>query len=245
MYNDPYSPQLPNHPPTAPNPVSSTPGPDPYLSFRADRTTKTRMLALIITTLLSVGLLIVTIILAAQLHEANANVEGKIREAEALAVNTTTTRLEANFAKREKANYRQFTSPSDYGELSFEYSKTWSLYIAQDASRGGDYEAYFHPVEVRAISNANAYALRVRILNQPFDTVASSYDSLIKDGKVTLSVQEINGETANIYTGTISNDFYAKVALIKIRDKTVVLRTDSQDFFEDFDRILSTIKYNK
>lgn len=203
-----------------------------------------KTVALVITILIALGLAVLSIYLYSQLDDARTNVEGQIEEAVETAVYEKTTELEAEFAEREKSEYRTFLGPVDYGELSFKYPKTWSLYIAKDASKGGDYEAYMHPIEVAAISNDTPYALRITIYNKSFDDVAKTYDSLIKKGELTLSVGEINGESANIYTGTLPNKLNGKAALFKIRDKTVLLQTDSELFFGDFDTLISTITYN-
>lgn len=204
----------------------------------------TKTAILVVVSLIALGLAILSIYLFLQLNDARTNIDGQIKEAVAEAVNANSEQLEAEFAEREKSEYRNFLGPVDYGELSFEYPKTWSLYIARDAARGGDYEAYMNPIEIHAMSGDSIYALRISILNQSFDDVVKRYDSAIAGGTLKLSVEDINGEAANIYTGSIANNLSGKVALIKIRDKTVVLQTDSMLFEGDFNRILSTIKYN-
>ena len=55
---------------------------------------------------------------------------------------------EDKFAQREKEPNRQFVGPDDYGRLTFDYPKTWSVYVARDTSRGGTYEAYLNPITV-------------------------------------------------------------------------------------------------
>jgi hypothetical protein len=41
--------------------------------------------------------------------------------------------------EREKYPYKTFSGPEDYGKLTFEYPKTWSVYIAAAANKGGDF----------------------------------------------------------------------------------------------------------
>lgn len=233
-----------------PNP-SPIPTPNNYGGYGYDSapshngsSSKIKTIALALVSLIALGLVILSIYLFSQLNDARTNIEGQIDEAVAVAVNENSTKLEEEFAEREKSEYRNFLGPVDYGELSFEYPKTWSLYIAKDAANGGDYEAYMNPIEVHAASNDTIYALRIFIYNKSFDNVAKTYDSSINNNSLQLEVREINGESANIYTGTMPNKFYGKIALIKIRDKTVVLQTDSELFFNDFERLLGTIKYN-
>ena len=51
--------------------------------------------------------------------------------------------------------------------------------------------------------------------------------------------------TANLYTGTIPNtELSGYIVIFKIRDKTVILQTDSVLFKDDFDALLKTITFN-
>lgn len=183
----------------------------------------------------------------AQYNEARSDVDGQILEAVASAKDEQALKDEAEFLEREKYPYKTFLGPVDYGELSFEYPKTWSVYIARDAANGGDFEAYLNPVQIDPISKDSINALEVEILDSNFEAVSSSYQRYVESKDKPLSVESIsvNGATANFYTGTIPNtDLSGYIVIIKIRDKTAVLRTDSVLFKEDFDKLLTTIKFN-
>ena len=55
----------------------------------------------------------------------------------------------------------------------------------------------------------------------------------------------VNDGPANLYTGVVpETDFSGMVLLVKIRDKTAVLRTDSMLFESDFRKLMDTIKFN-
>lgn len=143
--------------------------------------------------------------------------------------------------------YKVFAGPVDYGELNFEYPKTWSAYIAKDAANGGDFEAYLNPVQVEPISNSTVNALRVRIVNKSFDDVAKEYQRYLENRNNPLNVESVtvNGTTANLYYGTIpSTELNGYILIFKIRDKTAFLQTDSVLFKDDFDRIVQSIKFN-
>ncbi|MBQ6510399.1 hypothetical protein IJI94_00280 [Candidatus Saccharibacteria bacterium] len=221
-------------------------GYDSAPSYKHGSSSLVKTAALAIVSLIAVGLAVLSIYLFVQLDDARTNVEGQIDEAVAIKVKENSDQLEAEFAEREKQEYRDFLGPVDYGELSFKYPKTWSLYIARDAANGGDYEAYMNPLEVHAVSNTTIYALRIFIYNRSFESVADSYNGSLSSGNLSLEIRDLgNGVNANVYTGTLNNGFYGRAALLKIRDKTVLLQTDSQLFFDDFDNIiLHTITYN-
>lgn len=171
------------------------------------------------------------------------DVDGQIDAAVAIAVSENTTKLENEFTEREKYPYKTFSGPADYGSLSFEYPKTWNVYIAKDAATGGDFEAYFNPGEVQPVSTTTINALRVTIQNQSFDSVVRSYDNAIKNGTLSISTRNIGSAVANIYTGQITRDMRGVIAIFKIRDKTVTLRTDAELFADEFYKLLDTITF--
>ena len=181
-------------------------------------------------------------------EQAKSNVEGQVKAQVALAEKNKEEKMNAEFQEREKSPLKRFSGPIDYGELSFQYPKTWSLYIAKDANKGGDYQAYFNQDNVN-LSNKESeaiLALRLRIVNSSIDKVTKDYDKIIKDGKMTSSTGLVNGQSATIYNGTLKNGQNVRIAIFTIRDKTVVFQTDAaKQYGRDFDQILASVSYNK
>jgi len=171
------------------------------------------------------------------------DVDTQIDAAVAMAVADNTTKMEADFAEREKYPYRNFMGPVDYGSLGFEYPQTWSVYINRDASNGGDFEAYLNPTEVEPVSATTINALRVTIRDASFDTVVRTYDNFVKSGRCQFSTREVNGVMANVYTGELSNNIYGKLVIFKLRDKAVMIQTDADIFITEFDRLLDTVTF--
>ena len=148
-------------------------------------------------------------------------------------------------AEEAKKDTRTFTGPTDYGQLSFDYPKSWSVYVASDASKGGDFVAYLNPIEVEPVSESTVYALRVTIRDKDFETVAKEYQKFLERGELSVETMTVDGVTANRYTGKIPNtDLNGVIVIFKIRDKTAVLRTDSSLLVNDFNTVLSTVKFN-
>lgn len=180
-----------------------------------------------------------------QYNEANGDVQDKIDIAVVKAKDEQAAKMEAEFLEREKYPYKTFLGPEDYGQLSFEYPRTWSVYVAADAVNGGDFNAYFNPDQVNAVGNNNINALRLVILNKSFSNVVAAYQQYVD--KATLQVESItvNDTTANKYYGKIPNtSFNGYILVIKIRDKTAILQTDSVLFESDFNKIINTITFN-
>lgn len=167
--------------------------------------------------------------------------DSRVDAAVAIAVEENTTKLENEFAEREKYPYKTLTGPVDYGSFSFQYPRTWSVYIAKDAANGGDYEAYLNPDAVNPVTTTSINALRVRIRSTPFESVAKSYETSIKNGKLSLKTEMVGGVLANIYTGELATDMRGAVMILKLRDKTVLLQTDAEGFIDEFYRILESV----
>lgn len=180
-------------------------------------------------------------------NDVSEDVNGQISEAVATALYDQAAKLEEDFAEREKEPYTTFTGPADYGQLSFKYPKTWSVYVEADASKGGDFKAYFNPVQVDTVGKETINALRVTIRDTAFETVAEEYQRVLNRQDSNLSVEAITvaGTAANLYSGTIPDtDLSGYIVIFKIRDKTAVLQTDSVLFKADFDRVLESVTFN-
>jgi len=173
------------------------------------------------------------------------NVDTKVSSAVATAEKTQADKLEAEFLERDKAPNRNFTSPEDYGTVSFDYPKTWSLFVDKDGSSGSSYQAYFNPIAVPSISAAERFSLRLTIESRDYDTVVKSYDSLVKKGDLKVNIVKIDGQDAARFDGNFTKDIRGSAVVFKIRDKTATFRTDADTFKADFDALISTITFIK
>lgn len=238
----------PSAPGTAPNmgttPLTSTPAPAPTVmpKAKADRNLiETIVLVIVsIVAMVFIGLFIWKYL---EWDSVKTDVDGQVDAAVAMAVAENTTKLENEFVEREKYPYKSFMGPTDYGSLSFEYPKTWNIYVAKDASNGGDYEAYLNPGEVQPVSPTTINALRVIIRDQAFDNVVRTYDGLVRTGRVTVVSRNIGSTMANVYTGELPNNIIGTIAIFKLRDKTVMLQTDAAIFTDEYYRLLDTVTF--
>lgn len=206
-----------------------------------------KTIIIVIVSLVAVTFIGLFVWIMLQYNEVSSDVEGQIATAVAAAKAEQALRDEEEFAEREKDPYRTFSGPADYGQLTFEYPKTWSVYIASDASKGGDFTAYFNPIEVNTVSNTTINALRLSILDKDFESVVAGYQKEMdkKGSNLSMTTITVGGTTANRYSGTIpGTDLNGYIVVFKIRDKSAVLRTDSLLFEADFDRLLGTISFN-
>ncbi|QQS21533.1 hypothetical protein IPM09_03335 [Candidatus Saccharibacteria bacterium] len=179
--------------------------------------------------------------------EQKNDVDGKIADATAAAVLKNSEQMQQKFDEDEKKPYEQFTGPVDYGRLTFTYPKFWAAYQATDVSQGGGatYEAYFNPYVVPPITKTTKYALRITIEQKLYAKVLDGYGALIKKGDLKSSVYDDGTHQGTRLEGAFSKDMVGVAVLIKMRDRTLTMRTDGDVFKADFETILKTVKFNE
>ena len=248
LYQSPFTPGMPAANPLSKNYADMT-GEERKEASRIakakNRIDLMKTVGLIVVSLLAVLFIGLFIWMWVKWNDASTNVKGKVDVAVAEAKNELQTKLESEFEEKEKYPYKVFTGPTDLGELSFEYPKTWSLYVQSSANRGGDYAAYLNPGQVNVVQDDTVMALRVSIKGTLFDQAISDFAEKVRSGDMTLSTTVVNGNNVNVYTGKLDNEYQGIICVFKLRDKTVMLQTDSTSVFsDDFYRILKTVKFN-
>ncbi|MDT4850775.1 hypothetical protein FQZ97_849330 [compost metagenome] len=178
-------------------------------------------------------------------NDQKNNVDSKIAVAVVEAKKQQADDDEKDFIIRDQQPLRQFTGPDDYGRLTFDYSKQWSVYVAKDATSGGAFEAYLNPGVVPPVSSKAQYALRVTIEDKEYDSALATYAPLVKKGDLRSSAISANGVNGTRFDGNFSKDIRGAAVVYKIRDKTVTLRTDADTFKPTFDALVQTIKFNQ
>lgn len=199
------------------------------------------------------GLLVVAVLLAGlsgwlylQYDEQKTKVDNKVALAEATARKEQAEVDEKKFAEREKEPNREFTGPDDYGQLTFSYPRTWSVYVANDSTTSSSgFAAFLNPVIVPPVSASGAqFALRVTISNTAYDQVLNSYKAAIKKGDLKSSPINVNDHDGTRLDGAFSKNIRGSAVLFKIRDKTAIIQSDIENFKPDFENIIKTIDFN-
>lgn len=154
---------------------------------------------------------------------------------------------QAIFDEKEKDPLKEFIGPQDLGRVNFKYPKTWSVYVDKNGTGNGGYEAYMNPDFVPNIQGQNAkFALRVSIVNQSYDQVLDQYAGLVRQGKLRSSSITTSGFNGNRLDGNFSTTLQGSAVIFKIRDKTLILRTDSPTFQPDFDeKVVKTLTFQQ
>lgn len=215
-----------------------------HLSSEAG-STNPLLIASILLALLSAGLGGFSVWAFANYQDQKNNTDAKIETAVTDAKEAQAETLEKQFIEREKQPYTKFNGPDDLGHVSFDYPKTWSVYIAKDGSGTSDYEAYMHPVNVPTVSTQQPYATRVVISGRDYETTLRSYESLVKKGDLKRSPVTINGFTGIRLDGTFTKQRQGSSVIFKVRDKTLTISSDATAFRNDFDTVvLKSLDFN-
>lgn len=181
-----------------------------------------------------------------QYSDYKNNTDSKIELAVAVAKKEQSEQSEKEYRELEGEPNYSFVGPDDYGRVLFDYPKTWSVYEATDVSSGnGKYEVYFSRRIVPRISSTQQYALRVEIEENLYDNVLKRYESRIKRGDLSSSVFKVKGHTGTRIDGQISNDKRGSVVIFKIRDKTLLISTDSKIFEPEYNKLIQTIDFSE
>lgn len=155
--------------------------------------------------------------------------------------------LQAQFDEQSKSPNKTFNGSPTYGSVSFNYPKTWSAYV--DATNSAQpINAYFHPNEVPGVQSRAAYALRFELLNTDYSQVMQQYTSQSSQGQLTSKAyipKKLQG-IANVSPGsyltgqinTQNQDLRGNMLIIKVRDKTLKISTESSEFTADFNKIV-------
>lgn len=181
------------------------------------------------------------------------NSDKKAAAAVAAANKQLTAQLQAQFAEQSKSPNKTFKGSANYGSITFKYPKTWSAYV--DSTDGSEpINAYFNPGEVPGVQSQSAYALRVELVNDDYSQVIQQMNSNISAGSLTAkaylppSLKGVTNVTPGVYySGQINqqNDSQRGYMLvIKVRDKTLEISTQSQEYQADFDgTVLKTLSF--
>lgn len=150
------------------------------------------------------------------------------------------------FDEKEKDPLKEFIGPVDLGRVTFKYPKTWSMYVQDNGSDGSSYQAYLHPEAVPSVQGQNKFALRVSIVSQSYTQVLDQFSGLVKQGKLRSSTVTTSGYDGTLLEGNFNQNLQGSAVIFKIRDKTLILRTDSPSFQPDFnEKIVKTLSFQQ
>lgn len=153
------------------------------------------------------------------------------------AVDEANTKKDNEFIEREKEPYRDYNGPVALGTVNFKYPKTWSGYFRESNT---ELSVIMHPALVPG-DEKSAYALRVEVENSTYDRNVAALESNVKSGKLSANpyrLEKIPNVLGTRFDGELRSGKRGSVILLPLRDKTLRITTESEDFVGDFDNII-------
>ena len=178
-----------------------------------------------------------------QMQDYKTKSDQKVATAVLVANKVQATKLQTEFDEQSKSPNKTFSGSPTYGTISFSYPKTWSAYV--DTSNASEpINAYFHPKEIPGLQSKVAYALRLELVSTDYTQATQQLSSQIQQGKVTARaytppkmVGVANVQPGLLFSGQINNQDNTQngtLLAIKVRDKTMLISTQSNDYLSDF-----------
>ncbi len=175
------------------------------------------------------------------------NVDQKIATAVEVAEQETATEKDNEFIQREKQPLKEYQSPSSAGTLSIKYPKTWSAYVDQRDNGSLAVDGYFQPNFVPGVETGANYALRVQVTNSSYADELRSFDGRVKQGAAQAAPYKpvnVDNVIGTQITGDLGENKTGTLVLLPLRDKTIKLWTEGDQFRSDFfDNILANFKF--
>lgn len=172
------------------------------------------------------------------------NSDAKAQAAVTVAVEDTKTKDALAFAEEAKNPLKAYAGPSAYGSVTVLYPKTWSGYVIErNASAGGvlaDY--FFHPNVVPDATNAeNAFALRVQVTSQSYDSVVKLHQTAVENKKATATpyaLPKVQNVVGTRVEGQLNERKQGSMIILPVRNLTLIVWTEAEQFKPDFNNIV-------
>ncbi len=170
------------------------------------------------------------------------NVDPKIATAVTVAQQETSSSKDKEFLEKEKNPLKEYRAAQIAGNLAFQYPKTWSAFVTEDTNGSTAVDGYFHPSFVPGLQSGTDFALRVKVVSRAYADELKQYEGKAKSGKVTISPYKAPKVDASVVGARIDGEINPgqqdSMVLFPLRDKTIVISTESAQFLNDFNDII-------
>lgn len=190
--------------------------------------------------IISLVLLGTTIWSYSRFADERDNTDKKVVAAEARAredqrVETTLELEEAN-----KLPFRTYLGPANLSGIKVSYPKSWSAYVDEaNSSATVELALTLHPNIIQAFSVDSRYAFRLELVDSPYSDVTLQYERLVETQQIQAQGFELLETTGVRFDGEISNAVFGTMIILPIRDKSLKVWTESNDYLDDFETIVT------
>lgn len=179
-----------------------------------------------------------------QRQDYKSNSDQKVAAAVKVAERTTTEKNNKEFTEELKNPLKKYVGPEALGSVSITYPKTWSGYVDTSATSGSLLNAYFNPDIVPSLNvpagstTRQAVALHVEVVNQTYDQVVTQLKGQVTAGKLSAqayTLPKMPEQIGTKFVGTLPNQLQGTEIVIPLRDKTLIITTESDNYLADFE----------
>lgn len=204
-------------------------------------------------TLILIVALIVALIFGiwafSQSQSSKSNTAKKVAAAISSTKTTEDAKITTQFTDQLQQPYKIYTSSASNGSISFSYPKTYSAYV-DETDNSEPINGYFYPNAVPGLQSNTSFALRAELLSTAYNQVLDQFTSDIQSGSLsaTAYIPTKMAAVKNVQAGTRlvgvvgqdqnSNNQNGSIVIIPVRDKTLKIYTESNDFLSDFNNIV-------
>jgi len=170
-------------------------------------------------------------------QDYKGNVDKKIADAVVIAKKQEDSAKDKEFVEKEKLPFREYKGPATYGSVDVQYPKTWSAFVTDSGQGNNPIDGYFHPSIVPGLQSGTAYALRVQVSDQSYDTIMQSFSEKVTSSKVTIAAYrapKVPAVLGSRVDGEITTGQQDSMVIFPLRDKTLQIWTESKEFSNDF-----------
>jgi hypothetical protein len=143
------------------------------------------------------------------------------------------------YAEEAKKPYDTYVGPAAYGNITINYPKTWSAYVAETERGGNPVNGYFQPLVVPSITDTTrTFALRVELVQQSYATVLNTFRQQVTTSKVTIApytLEKVPSVVGSRVEGQITPKKQGTMVILPLRNMTLKIWTESNDFKSDLD----------
>lgn len=216
--------------------------------LKGGQRSKGLLIALIVVSVLLVGAIGFGIWAFMERSDYKNNSDQKVSAAVAQAVEETEVAKEKEFVQREKEPFKTYQGPPQLGSVEITYPKTWSAHIDEQGQGATPLVGYMHPNFVPGLDSGTSFALQFEIVEKAYAEELESYSRDAQNGAVTVTpikLENVDGVAGARIDGEIVRGKQGSLALFPVRDKTLKISTQTDDFKSDFDSIiLKNLKFN-
>lgn len=168
------------------------------------------------------------------------NSDAKIASAVTVARQAESTVKDRQFAEIEKQPLRPYNGPQAFGSLAVQYPKTWSAYVDDTGTGSAAVDGFFYPSTVPALNaQSSHFALRVQVLSQSYSSIITSLRDAQQSSKAIVTpfaLAKVPTVVGVRVDGNFKEQKVGSMIILPLRDKTIEVSTESNDFLNDFNK---------